>query len=250
MTTRSIIVLGASAAVLALSSNASAQRWGREHTPSEGACFYEDIDYGGNYFCVRAGESLSSLASGMNDHISSMRVFGRSEVTVYNDKSFGGRSARFGGDVRNLKNDNWNDKISSLEVARLHGGHGGQYGSSSGTYQGENPDRIVRRAYQDILNREPDSSGMRMYRSHIIDDGWTETQVRDALRKSPEFREQSTMTRERAEDVVRRAYRATLNRDPDSGSRAYVDHVLRDKWTQADVEKELRKSSEYHAAHH
>jgi hypothetical protein len=108
------------------------------------------------------------------------------------------------------------------------------------------PDKIVRRAYEDILNREPDEAGLRMYRSRIIDDGWSETQVRDALRKSPEYREKSTMTRPKAQEIVRKAYLAVLKREPDAASRGYVDHVLKDKWTQSDVERELRKSPEYH----
>jgi hypothetical protein len=113
-------------------------------------------------------------------------------------------------------------------------------------HRGDDADRIVRRAYQDILNREPDEAGLRQYRSRIIDDGWSEAQVRDALRKSPEYRQKNTMTRQKAQDIVRQAYLSVLKREPDSGSRGYVDRVLRDKWTQSDVERELRKSPEYH----
>jgi hypothetical protein len=106
-------------------------------------------------------------------------------------------------------------------------------------------ERIVRRAYQDILDREPDGPGLRLYRSRMIDDDWSEDDVREALRKSPEYRDRNRMTREKAEDIVARAYRSVLRREPDSGSRGYVDRVMRDKWTQADVERELRKSPEY-----
>src|SRR5712692_1065443 len=74
----------------------------------------------------------------------------------------------------------------------------------------EDADRIVRRAYQDILDREPDEAGLRQYRSRIIDDGWSEAQVRDALRKSPEYRQKSTMTRQKAQEIVRRAYLSIL----------------------------------------
>jgi uncharacterized protein HemY len=87
---------------------------------------------------------------------------------------------------------------------------------------------------------------MRLYRSRIIDDEWTEQDVREALRKSPEFREKNTMTRAKAEDIVRRAYLAVLRREPDAaGSAGYVNSVLRDKWTQQDVERELRRSPEF-----
>ena len=57
-------------------------RWGRERVPEAGACFYENINFGGRYFCVRPGEALRSLPSGMNDRISSMRLFGAGEVVV------------------------------------------------------------------------------------------------------------------------------------------------------------------------
>jgi len=43
-----------------------------------------------------------------------------------------------------------------------------------------------------------------------------------------------------------RAYRNVLGRDPDpAGLEGYVQGVLRKKWTEADVERELRKSDEY-----
>ncbi|MEQ1761269.1 MAG: hypothetical protein ABL986_23415 [Vicinamibacterales bacterium] len=51
-------------------------------------------------------------------------------------------------------------------------------------------------------------------RSRIIDDGWTEQQVREALRTSPEYRERNTMTSAKA-------------------------------WTQQDVERELRRSDQF-----
>jgi len=111
--------------------------------------------------------------------------------------------------------------------------------------RGEDPDKIVRRAYQDILEREPDSAGLRLYRSRIIDERWSEQDVREALRKSPEYRDKNTMTRQKAEEVVRRAYRSVLNREPDAGSQGYVDKVFREHWTEQQVAAELRRSDEY-----
>ena len=239
MTTGKAIMLFAGSLVLATSSSVMAQGWGAGPTPRQGVCFYRDPNFRGEYFCAGAGEDRNRVPSGMNDRISSIRVFGRVEVIVFKDVNHEGRSTRFADDVRNLKDDGWNDLISSFRV-RSTSGFGGGSGRSTG-----DADRIVRRAYQDILEREPDPAGLRIYRIHIIDEGWSEADVRDSLRKSPEFREKSTMTPAKAQDVVRRAYLSILKREPDAGSRGYVDKVLREHWTQDDVERELRKSDEY-----
>jgi len=230
--------------VLAVSSTAFAQRWEGGPEPRAGACFYQDANYRGPYFCVEAGDDLDSLPSGANDQVSSIRVFGRTQVTVYKDRRFRGESMQFDANVRDLDRENFNDTISSIEIdGRSFGGNRGRGNRPAG---GQNPEVIVRRAYQDILERDPDPAGMRIYRSHIIDDGWTEQQVREDLRNSREYRERNTMTRAKAEEIVRRAYLAVLNREPDAnGSRGYINSILRDGWTQQDVERELRRSPEY-----
>jgi hypothetical protein len=108
---------------------------------------------------------------------------------------------------------------------------------------GGDAERVIRRAYQDILNREPDPEGMRSYRRAMIDDGWTEREVRDNLRESPEY---AKLQRESAERIVRRAYKEVLGRDPDSaGLSSYTTRVLRDGWDVADVRAALEKSPEY-----
>jgi peptidase inhibitor family I36 len=227
----------------AAASPALAQRWGHGSFPRDGVCFYKDPDFRGDYFCVGAGEELTSVGKDMNDEVSSLKVFGNAEVTVFKDVRFAGRSSRFDFDVRNLKDSGWDDLISSLRVRSRSGGFGSRPGPPARPT--EDPDRIVRRAYQDILDRQPDPTGMRIYRSHILDDGWSEAQVREALRDSPEYREKNSMTPAKAQDIVRRAYLAVLKREPDPGSRPFVDRVMRDHWTQQDVERELRKSPEY-----
>jgi len=231
----------ASLSLIAFASPALAQRWGRGQLPRDGVCFYKDPNFRGDYFCVGAGEELVSVGDDMNDEISSIRIFGGAEVTVFKDVRFQGRSSRFDNDIRDLRSVGWDDAISSLRVRSRSGGFFGRPGGGAGG----DPDRIVRRAYQDILEREPDPTGLRVYRSHIIDEGWTEAQVREALRNSAEYREKTTMTYAKAQDIVRRAYLAVLKREPDPGSRGFVDRVFRDHWTQADVERELRKSPEY-----
>ena len=161
--------------VVLFTATAEAQRWGRPRTPRAGACFYQNANYRGEYFCVEAGDGYDAMPEGLNDRISSIRLFGDASVTVYRNPRFGGRSTRFTEDVSNLQEQGWNDTVSSVRV-RL-----------------------------------------------------------DFAR----------VTREQAEEIVRRAYQSMLGRDPDAGARGYVDRVMRDRWTQGDVERELRKSPEY-----
>lgn len=55
-------------------------------------------------------------------------------------------------------------------------------------YRNEAAELIVRRAYREVLGREVDPSGLRQYSWAVREKGWTESDVRDDLRKSAEFR--------------------------------------------------------------
>jgi hypothetical protein len=109
----------------------------------------------------------------------------------------------------------------------------------------ERAEKIVRQAYEDVLDREPDEKGLVSYRAKVMNEGWTDRDVRKALRESPEYREKDRLTEDQAKEIVRRAYLDVLGREPDAGSRSYVSKVLRDRWTEEDVARELRKSDEY-----
>ena len=102
---------------------ASAQPvWGHERYPNSGACFYENANYEGRYFCVHDGDRVSEMPHGMNDKISSIRIFGNAEVAVWKDHNMSGRTTRFVTSQRNLRDTGWNDQISSLEVFPAHRG--------------------------------------------------------------------------------------------------------------------------------
>lgn len=230
-------------AVVATAQGSALAQGFETRTPRDGACFYEDTNFRGRYFCVSAGSSLQTVADEANDKISSVRVFGAAEVTAFRDVRFQGQSLVVSEDVRNLRDRGFDNMLSSVRVRQVSGGGGFGRGRPPGGTQ--NPDVIVRRAFQDVLGRDPDPSGLRTFRSRIIDDGWTEQQVRQALRESDEYREKNTMTMQKARDIVRQAYLAVLNREPDPASEGWVQRVYRDKWSQAQVEAELRKSPEY-----
>ena len=118
MITRKTALLIVALFTLCFASGVSAQpRWGRERMPQAGACFFADKNFKGDRFCVRPGERLPSVPRDMGDKISSIRLAGGAEVTVFRDGDMRGRSARFMDDVRDLKQEGWNDQISSIDVA-------------------------------------------------------------------------------------------------------------------------------------
>jgi hypothetical protein len=111
------------------------------------------------------------------------------------------------------------------------------------------PDVVIRRAYQDILARDPDPEGLRSYREKMIREGWSERDVREALRNSPEF---ASMDRRHAsaDRIIQRAYRDILGRDPDpSGMETYRRNIVENGWDEQDVRQALQRSPEYRRTH-
>lgn len=108
----------------------------------------------------------------------------------------------------------------------------------------ERPAAAIRSAYRDILGRDPDREGLRAYRQKMVREGWTEQDVRNELRQSPEYQ-----TSERriasADRIIRRAYRNVLNREPDpEGLAAYRQHVIENGWEYHDLRQVLARSEE------
>lgn len=275
-------ILGASTMATAVVVATTQPRWGQPTTPESGACFYRQPNFGGSYFCAASGENIESMSRGMTGQISSIRRFGAADVTIFQNSRYAGRWTRLGGDVMNLKGEGWNDRLSSIRVGRSHGrnraGSGSGYGvqdsdrqngsglgriettawredlavPGNGRYNraGASADATVRRLYQEVLQRDVDPQGLTDFRNHMMNDGWSEQDVREALLQSPEYRQRTVPTpQQNAEQLVARAYRAILGREPDPASRVYVDKVLRENWTEADVSRELRNSPEYRSKH-
>ena len=102
-------------------------------------------------------------------------------------------------------------------------------------YRVDLPDAKTKRAYQNVLGREADPSGIESYRKKLVDRGWTEKDVENDLRRSPEFRNRSF------EDIVRRVYRDVLGRDPDPDSLARFSRQMREQGlTEAQLRAQLK----------
>jgi hypothetical protein len=194
-------------ALLAQVSAASAQRWGREATPRSGVCFYEDINFNGRYFCSAVGSVTEGVPSGMNDRISSVRVFGNAVATVYRDPNLRGQAKVIDYDVRDMRGMGFNDRVSSYSVdagfdrARNRTGNG--YGNTNGNMRDRvqannsrwnyrDAETLVRRSYQSVLGRNPDPEGLRSWTQQVISRNWNQRDLEFALRQSDEYRASRT----------------------------------------------------------
>ena len=199
----STIALLVGAGLLVQASTASAQRWGRGPTPRSGVCFYEDVNFRGRYFCTAAGQSTTAVPRGMNDRISSVRVFGRAAVTVYGDSSFRGQARLIDSSASDLRGLGFNDRISSYTVDE---GRRGYYRNravndrdydfsrnrgaigTSGRDNYQDAESIVRQSYRAVLGRDPDPSGLASWTDQVIRNNWTAQDLENALRQSDEYR--------------------------------------------------------------
>src|SRR2546427_189369 len=107
--------------------SASGQPSGRPPVPQAGACFYEDINFGGRYFCAEVGIAAGQVPPHTDRQGSSIRVFGNAEVTVYRDANFQGQARNFDSDTEDLRRTGLNDRISSFRVSER-----GTWGRASG----------------------------------------------------------------------------------------------------------------------
>jgi hypothetical protein len=178
-------------------------RWGRPRVPSSGACFYQNPHFGGDYFCAPAGSSAAQVPRGTNDKISSIRVYGNAEVTVFQDSHFEGRSSRFDRNMGDLRREGWNDLISSFRIhARGRGDdrdrdrdRGRSYDndtrgsgrSERGRMTRPEAEAIVDRAYRSVFGRAPDP-GSRGWVDQVLKNDWTQQRLESELRKTPEYR--------------------------------------------------------------
>jgi hypothetical protein len=103
-------------------------QWGRPKPPQTGACFYKDINFGGQYFCLRLGQNWPNMPPGFNDKISSIRLFNGTQVRIFADSNFRGVNSRITRNVIDLRSlriprdpsRTWNDRISAIAVYRAN----------------------------------------------------------------------------------------------------------------------------------
>ncbi len=229
------VAVALAALVLGAGPAAAQYSWGRAAFPRTGACFYEDIDFGGRYFCVPVGEEQGRVPRGTNDEISSIRLFGFTEVTVFRSDNWRGDSRRFTTSIRDLREASFNDRISSFVVMpRGSGGYGsGNWGGAygGGNYGGGN------------YGRPPSNYGGGYNGGYGNNHGgWGGAYGAGSYGSS--HQNGGRYTYEQAEAMVRQAYRRVLKRDPDPAARPWINEVIKNSWSQRQLEDALRDTPE------
>jgi hypothetical protein len=110
----SILALSSVLGLLALMPREAFSQGGRDRGQ---VCVYEHVSYGGWERCFGIGESVADLGN-LRNQISSVRIQGRAEITLYQHPDFGGKEVTIDGSVPDLKQISrfWNDEVDSLRV--------------------------------------------------------------------------------------------------------------------------------------
>lgn len=234
-------------AALAFTTALSADPHASPTRPAGRAIFFTEPDFRGESLVVGAATAIDNLEfvrdgrnRPFNDRFRSVRFEGPVRVAIFEHSQFRGTatwlnrttpdlSAFFLGQSNAVT---WDRTISSLQVESAPAG------PVYHVWSQRDADRAIRAAYRNVLNRDPDEAGLRFYRGRLLDAGWSELQLQDALRRSDEFKSRDFGA------IVRRVYREVLGRDPDpSGLAAYTRSLSRGQ-TEAELRAELRRSKE------
>lgn len=126
----------------------------RDNRDTDRVCFYRDVEYQGPSWCYRPGDELADLRNRGNE-FSSIRIFGRARVIVWDGEEFMGVTDEFDMDVPDLRlraiegRRNWNDRIDSFRVTAFNRrGRGFGFGRDEDRDNRPARDRIC--VYEDI----------------------------------------------------------------------------------------------------
>lgn len=101
------------------------------------------------------------------------------------------------------------------------------------------PEPAIRKMYREVLGREADPAGLAHYRAKWRE-GWTQGQIREDLRRSQEGRGRNVR------EIIVRAYREVLGRDPDPAGLANYERQMRENGlTERDLRRALMSGDEY-----
>ena len=210
--------------------------------------FFAEPNFRGDSFTVEAGAGVDDLSrlpasrGSWNDRIASFRIQGVATVVAFADARFRGERLESSSSLADLVAERrrspagatWDHTISSLQVVPVRGPV-----DATPHYDRRTAENIVRRAYRDILVRDPDAEGLRAYREKLMDGRLTEASLRASLQESVE------RDALHFDDVITKAYREILHRDPDPDGLKHYHQLMAEKgWTEPQLRADLLRSSE------
>jgi hypothetical protein len=155
---------------------------------------------------------------------------------VFRSNDLRGDSRRFTSSIRDLRNVGFNDRISSFVVDRRGGGGGswgGAYGGGyGGGYQSRPPSRPPDYGYGGGYNGGYGGSN----------GGWGGAYGGGSYGSSSH--NGGRYTYDQAERMVRQAYQRVLRREPDPAARPWINEVMKNNWSQRQLEDALRDTPE------
>jgi hypothetical protein len=240
--------------------------------PVDRATFYSEPNFRGASFAVESGASVPDLTQLLRQNeypwlatIASVRVEGPSAVTIFDGTSFRGHRLEILGSISDLHaiargadgNSTWDRCVASLAVQPREGRSSVVVPQPMPpvppppnvappppeppprpTYTLRSADLVIDQVYRDVLNHEPDQAGRRHYREKLMRDGWTDHELFDDLRRSPEARALNP------DSVIVTIYHETLGRDPDENGLGHYRKLWRDGWTPGRIREDLERSGE------
>lgn len=109
----------------------------------------------------------------------------------------------------------------------------------SAEFKGRDFEGIARRVYKEVLGRDPEAGGLATY-TRRLREGLSEADLRSEIKRSPEARERTYR------EVVTKAYRDLLGREPDESGLATYVKLQRDfGWNEQRVRDALKASDEF-----
>jgi hypothetical protein len=109
---------------------------------------------------------------------------------MFRDVNFRGESNVIVASVSDLRQTGWNDKISSYRVRGFAGAGGsGRPSSASSRWTYPQAENMVRRGFKDVLNRDPDASGLRGWTQRVMENNWSQQNIERVMMNTDEYRE-------------------------------------------------------------
>jgi hypothetical protein len=237
--------------------------------------FFSEPNFRGESFVVEAGASVADLTQLLRQNeypwlamVGSVRVDGTAVSAAFDGTNFRGHRLDISVSIPDLRafgrghdpRATWDHCIASVMVQSRQGPSAVVAPQPIGqppqiitvapqapppppepprpSYTSRSADIVIDQVYRDVLNHEPDPAGRRHYREKLMRDGWSDKDLFEDLRRSPEARALNP------DAVITAIYHEVLGREPDENGLGHYRKLWRDGWTPGRIRDDLARSGE------